>query len=212
MRLNRTPNTGLEDIKLVAFDLDDTLAPSKSALDPTMARLLVRLAELVPVCIISGGSFEQFRSQVLAGIEELREPTDTSGNWPISRFHLMPTTTCGTQILRVDGRSVVAHLFRGPRPRRQGTNRAGLDGRGESLGLGESQTWGPILEDRGSQITFSALGQAAPVENKTAWDPRGDKKEKLRAHAAERLPGLEVRSGGSTSLDVTAKESTKRTA
>lgn len=100
---------------------------------------------------------------------------------------------------------MVAHLFRGPRPRRQGTNRAGLDGRGESLGLGESQTWGPILEDRGSQITFSALGQAAPVENKTAWDPRGDKKEKLRAHAAERLPGLEVRSGGSTSLDVTRK-------
>jgi hypothetical protein len=43
------------------------------------------------------------------------------------------------------------------------------------------------------------------VENKTAWDPRGDKKEKLRAHAAERLPGLEVRSGGSTSLDVTRK-------
>jgi phosphomannomutase len=204
VRLNRTPNTGLEDIKLVAFDLDDTLAPSKSALDPTMARLLVRLAELVPVCIISGGSFEQFRSQVLAGIEELREITDTGGNGPISRFHLMPLS--GTQYyawtaghwLRIYSEG---HLARSDKEQ---IVQVLTDG-AKSLGLWESQTWGPIIEDRGSQITFSALGQAAPVERKTAWDPRGDKKEKLRAYAAERLPRLEVRSGGSTSVDVTRK-------
>src|SRR6478735_3409540 len=34
-------------------------------------------------------------------------------------------------VLRVYGRSVVARLFRGPRPRRQGSNRAGPDGRGK---------------------------------------------------------------------------------
>ena len=61
------------------------------------------------------------------------------------------------------------------------------------------------VEDRGSQITFSALGQDAPLEEKRAWDPDGGKKEALRAACAALLPELEVRSGGSTSVDVTRK-------
>ncbi|NED60049.1 HAD family hydrolase, partial [Streptomyces sp. SID10244] len=80
-----------------------------------------------------------------------------------------------------------------------------LEAGAKELGLWESETWGPILEDRGSQITFSALGQSAPVDAKAAWDPDGAKKESLRAYAAERLTDLEVRSGGSTSVDVTKK-------
>src|ERR1019366_8593992 len=73
------------------------------------------------------------------------------------------------------------------------------------LGLWEPKTWGPILEDRGSQVTFSALGQDAPVDDKKAWDPTGEKKESLRAAVAPLLPDLEVRSGGSTSIDITRK-------
>src|SRR5690606_30764905 len=73
------------------------------------------------------------------------------------------------------------------------------------LGLWESETWGPILEDRGSQITFSALGQQAPVDAKRAWDPTGARKSALRDAVAARVPDLEVRSGGSTSVDITRK-------
>ena len=63
--------------------------------------------------------------------------------------------------------------------------------------------WGEIIEDRGSQITFSALGQQAPLDAKRAWDPTGDKKRALRDAVAEDLPDLEVRGGGSTSVDIT---------
>ena len=80
-----------------------------------------------------------------------------------------------------------------------------LEEEARRLGLWESKTWGPILEDRGSQITFSALGQSAPVDAKKAWDPDRSKKEMLRAAVAPRLPNLEVRSGGSTSIDITRK-------
>ena len=73
------------------------------------------------------------------------------------------------------------------------------------LGLWRDDTWGDIIEDRGSQITFSALGQQAPVAEKAAWDPDGAKKRALGAYASERLPDLEVRGGGSTSIDVTRK-------
>ena len=46
----------------VVFDLDDTLAPSKSPMDDRMAETLVRLLDHVQVCIISGGRFEQFQA------------------------------------------------------------------------------------------------------------------------------------------------------
>jgi hypothetical protein len=32
------------------------------------------------------------------------------------------------------------------------------------------KVWGEVVEDRGSQITFSALGQQAPLEEKNKWD------------------------------------------
>jgi HAD superfamily hydrolase (TIGR01484 family) len=73
----------------------------------------------------------------------------------------------------------------------------------KELGFWEAQPAGEIIEDRGSQITFSALGQEAMAEDKYAWDPDGTKKHALRDYAAERLPELEVRVGGSTSVDVT---------
>ena len=63
--------------------------------------------------------------------------------------------------------------------------------------------WGAQIEDRVSQVTFSALGQAAPVASKSAWDPDGEKKRKLQAYVADLIPAFEVRVGGSTSIDVT---------
>jgi HAD superfamily hydrolase (TIGR01484 family) len=65
------------------------------------------------------------------------------------------------------------------------------------------QPYGEIIEDRGSQMTFSALGQQAPPEEKYAWDPTGEKKLKLRNHVAPLVPDLEARVGGTTSVDVT---------
>ena len=59
------------------------------------------------------------------------------------------------------------------------------------------------IEDRVSQITYSALGQSAPVAQRREWDPSGSERQLLRARAAEMLPALEVRAGGSTSIDVT---------
>ncbi|MFW0790324.1 HAD-IIB family hydrolase [Gordonia sp. CPCC 205333] len=179
---------------LVMFDLDDTLAASKSPLSDDMAALLRRLLASTRGCIISGGNYTQFQAQVLARIGEF----DGIGN-----LHLMPTN--GTQYVRWSGsewETVYAeHLSDDEKQRALSVVEDGA----KALGLWESQTWGPILEDRGSQITFSALGQQAPVDAKAAWDPDGAKKESLRAYAAERLPDLEVRSGGSTSVDITRK-------
>ncbi|MFT4087761.1 MAG: HAD-IIB family hydrolase [Gordonia sp. (in: high G+C Gram-positive bacteria)] len=182
--------------KLVMFDLDDTLAPSKTAMADEMVELFREMLGTSLGCIISGGQMGQFQSQVLdrLGVFDDR-----------ANLHLMPTN--GTRYIRWnegDGawETVYAEdLSDDQKARAMSVVEEGA----RELGLWESETWGPILEDRGSQVTFSALGQAAPVEAKAAWDPDGRKKESLRAYAAERLPDLEVRSGGSTSVDITAK-------
>lgn len=183
------------ELQLVAFDLDDTLAPSKSALPEEMAVVLRDLLDQVAVCVISGGNFSQFQSQLLAGLE----PTASQAE----KLHLMPT--CGTRYLRfIDGEwASVYERNLSLEVREKALNI--LEREAKRLGLWETDTAGPILEDRGSQITFSALGQQAALEAKKAWDPTGVKKESLRAAVAPLLPELEVRSGGSTSIDITQK-------
>jgi HAD superfamily hydrolase (TIGR01484 family) len=180
--------------RLVAFDLDDTLAPSKTAIDPRIGELLIALAERVEVAIISGGQLAQFRTQVV-------ERLPAASAELLSHVHLLPT--CGTQyyLLTPAGiETVYAHSLTDDEKSRAV---AAVEEEAKRLGLWASETWGDILEDRGSQITFSALGQKAPLDAKKAWDPTGEKKNTLREAVAARIPDLEVRSGGSTSIDIT---------
>ncbi|GAA2074557.1 HAD-IIB family hydrolase [Microbacterium hatanonis] len=180
--------------RLVAFDLDDTLAPSKTAIDPRIGELLIALAERVEVAIISGGQLAQFRTQVVE-----RLPAASADL--LSHVHLLPT--CGTQyyLLTPAGiETVYAHSLTDDEKTRA---LAAVEEEAKRLGLWAGETWGDILEDRGSQITFSALGQKAPLDAKKAWDPTGEKKNTLREAVAARIPDLEVRSGGSTSIDIT---------
>ncbi len=182
--------------RLVAFDLDDTLAASKSPLDPRMATLIVDLLGAVEVCVISGGNFAQFELQLVDNL-----PLDHPD--ALARLHLMPT--CGTQYFLFQKGGWVAQYAENLSDEQKAQALAAVEQEAKRLGFWESETWGPILEDRGSQITFSALGQAAPVDAKKAWDPSGEKKNALRAAVQERLPELEVRSGGSTSVDITRR-------
>jgi len=182
--------------RLVAFDLDDTLAPSKSALDPTMIDLLVKLLGVTKVCVISGGQFGQFQSQIIDNLPEIS--TDN-----LARLHLMPT--CGTQYYRSDAQGWTQVYAENLSDDQKARALGAVEQTARRLGYWESDTWGPILEDRGSQITFSALGQAAPVAAKVGWDPTGEKKNALREAVQALLPDLEVRSGGSTSVDITRR-------
>lgn len=182
--------------RLVAFDLDDTLAASKSPLDPRMASLIVELLGAVEVCVISGGNFAQFELQLVDNL-----PLDHPD--ALARLHLMPT--CGTQYFLFQEGDWAAQYAENLSEEQKASALAAVEQEAKRLGFWESETWGPILEDRGSQITFSALGQAAPVDAKKAWDPSGEKKNALRSAVQELLPELEVRSGGSTSVDITRR-------
>jgi HAD superfamily hydrolase (TIGR01484 family) len=160
-----------------------------------MSELLNKLLDTFQVCVISGGKFEQFEKQLLANLK--------TSPIKLEALHLMPT--CGTRyylfdVARGDWKQVYAEDFTTDQKEKiiEALNK-GID----ALGYREKKPWGDLIEDRGSQITFSALGQEAPVDAKEAWDHDNSKKAKLRDYVAEILPEFEVRSGGSTSIDVT---------
>jgi hypothetical protein len=181
--------------KLLAFDLDDTLAITKSPIDDRMAEVLPRILDYYDVCVISGGKFDQFEQQIVnrlsASPEQLR------------KLHLMPT--CGTRYYRYDTYSKKWTLVYAENlsEQQKKTIKKVLEEAARKLGYWEDKPYGEIIEDRGSQITYSALGQQAPAEMKYGWDPDGLKKNAIRDYAAKQLNGLEVRVGGTTSVDVT---------
>ena len=188
--------------KLIAFDLDGTLAPSKSALPDRVANVLGRLLNEFQVCVISGGKFEQFHTQLLNNLHV--------DNDKLSKLHLMPT--CGTRYYRydlnkADWHKVYAEDFTEDEKAEIVT---ALNKGVDALGYREEKVYGELVEDRGSQITFSALGQdivkilgEEGVEIKEAWDKDGQKKASLQRYVADLLPNFEVRTGGSTSIDIT---------
>ncbi len=181
--------------KLIAFDLDGTLAPSKSPLPDRIADVLRRLLDHVDVCVISGGKFEQFEKQLLANLKA--EPVK------LERLHLMPT--CGTRyytfsVAGDEWRKIYAEDFTEEQKQKIVTV---LTSAVHELGFDKEKTWGEQIEDRGSQITFSALGQEAPVDAKEAWDPDVKKKLAIRERVVSELSDFEVRVGGTTSIDVT---------
>ncbi len=182
--------------KLIAFDLDDTLAVTKSPISDEMGDLLVRLLEKYDICIISGGKFEQFSRQV---VDRLEAPAHL-----LNRLHLMPT--CGTRYYRYDelkkewAKQYAEDLTEEQKKRIIEV----LESSAKEVGLWEENPDGDIIEDRGSQVTYSALGQQASPEKKYAWaDKNQVAKHDLRELVAQQLPDLEVRLGGSTSIDIT---------
>jgi hydroxymethylpyrimidine pyrophosphatase-like HAD family hydrolase len=56
--------------KLIVFDLDGTIAESKSSLDDEMSALLRDLLSIVKVSVISGGDWPQFQKQLLSSLSD----------------------------------------------------------------------------------------------------------------------------------------------
>ncbi len=186
--------------KLVAFDMDGTLALSKQRLDEDMAGRLAKLLTVAKVAVISGGDWPQFEKQVVSQLPD-------GAN--VDSLFIMPTT--GTKMYRHAGsgwQAVYAELFNDDEKQRIVTSfHAALD----ATGFKPEQTWGELIEDRGSQITFSALGQQAPLEAKEKWDPDFSKRRVIQADLKQRLPEFAINAGGATSIDITREGVNKAT-
>lgn len=177
--------------QLIVFDLDGTLAESKSPLDAEMSTLLGALLGIVEVAVISGGNWQQFEEQVLSNL-----PNDKY----LKHLSLLPT--CGTKFYQY--KSGWSYLYSedftaGEKERIIGSLKRAI----ALSGFKAERIWGEPIEDRGSQVTFSALGQQAPLEEKKRWDPDFAKRKQIKAILDTLIPEFSVHLGGTTSVDVT---------
>ncbi len=177
--------------KLIVFDLDGTVAESKSAVDAEMAARLHDLLGVVKVAVISGGDWPQFEKQLLSHL-----PHDES----LVNLSLLPT--CGTKFFQYTGAWKKLYSEDFSADEKQKIIRS-LKKAVELAGFKVEELWGEAIEDRGSQITYSALGQRAPLEKKDKWDPDFAKRQKIKAILDTVIPEFSVRIGGATSIDVT---------
>ena len=156
-----------------------------------MAALLHDLLGIVKAAVISGGDWPQFEKQVLANL-----PHDQR----LVNLSLLPT--CGTKFYQYSGdwkRIYSEDLTADEDAKIVSSLRKAVEVAGFKVG----KIWGETIEDRGSQITFSALGQQAPLEEKDKWDPDFTKRKKIKSILDTLIPEFSVRLGGETSIDIT---------
>lgn len=177
--------------KLIVFDLDGTLAESKASLDAEMAGLISALLGIVKVAVISGGDWPQLQKQVLANL-----PKDQR----LNNLSILPT--CGTKFYHyVEAwKKIYSEDFTADEKEKIISS---LNKAIEVAGYQIEKVWGETIEDRGSQITYSALGQQAPLEEKKKWDPDFNKRRKIKGFLDHLIPAFSVNLGGATSIDVT---------
>jgi len=212
-----------EKLRMIIFDLDGTLTESKSDITDTMVATISRLQTEMMVAVISGCSGVQFRDQFLSGFTKW----DATHN-----LWLLPT--CGAEmythysnpessgekerdslgwICEYDNKLLLKEKVEIFNAFQAAIDKYNIDLSNKSLpahwcflkDLGETGNYGEVAEDRGSQVTFSMLGQQAPLKIKLEWDPIMEKRKYLAHLMKQRLVDFEIRIGGTTSIDITKK-------
>jgi HAD superfamily hydrolase (TIGR01484 family) len=176
--------------KIIVFDLDGTLAPGKQSIDAIMGHLLADLLMRCSVAVISGGDWPQFEKHLVNNL-----PTSSV----LTRLFLLPTS--GTKLYRYESGWKMIYADSLQAGEREAVL-AALENALAKTDFRDQKGSGEVIEDRGSQITFSGLGQQAPADAKAAWDPAARKRSKLKADLDKLLPDFAIRIDGDTSIDI----------
>lgn len=205
---------------VLAFDIDQTLNIAKTPIPDEIADVLIRCLDHFKICPISGQKFDQFLIQIVNRLVE-RGATPTQ----LENLHLFVAQ--GTQYYRYEGgktygKGKVAQVriakdsdgydehnwkqvYNYPLKDEEVKKiKNAIETAARELDLWEEDKLKPgdeIIENRLSQVTFSALGQTAGTEEKYAWDPDCKKREKIVARAKELAPEFEYEIGGTTSIN-----------
>lgn len=182
--------------KLIAFDVDGTITPSRGIMDSEMAGLFLKLLEHKKVAIITGGAFADINRQVL-------QPLNLSNHLK-ENLILLPTNGGGLWIFNnMEWHEIASHKF--TESEKQKITKVLIEVNNTDQKLENNICYGQKIQDRESQITYAALGEYAPIELKLAWDPDLKKRIELQHKLQEKLPEFEIKIGGKTSIDITPK-------
>ena len=183
--------------KVLAFDVDQTLNIAKTPIPPEIADLLTQCLDHFEICPISGQKYDQFLFQI---VDQLKDAT------PEQLEHLHLFVAQGTQYYRYDAsKKDWDQVYSYPLTDEQVAEiTEAIETAAKELGYWEEDKLAEgdeIIENRLSQVTFSALGQKAGTEAKYAWDPDCKKREAIVKRAKELAPAYDYEIGGTTSIN-----------
>ncbi len=183
--------------KVLAFDVDQTLNIAKTPIPPEIAELLTKCLDHFEICPISGQKFDQFLIQI---VDEMKDAT------PEQLTHLHLFVAQGTQYYRYDAKKKDwDQVYNYPLTDEQVAKiTEAIETAAKELGYWEEDKLAAgdeIIENRLSQVTFSALGQKAGTEAKYAWDPDHKKREAIVKRCKELAPEFDYEIGGTTSIN-----------
>lgn len=205
--------------KVLSFDIDQTLNIAKTPIPTEIAELLVKCLDHFEICPISGQKFDQFLIQIVDRLVE-------AGATPEQLSHLHLFVAQGTQYYRYNngktrGNDIIS-VTTFPKDEKYDQSRweqvynfpltddevkkitEAIERAARELGYWEEdklKDGDEIIENRLSQVTFSALGQKAGTEEKYAWDPDCKKREQIVKKAKEMAPEFDFEIGGTTSIN-----------
>jgi HAD superfamily hydrolase (TIGR01484 family) len=185
--------------KVLCFDLDNTLNLAKTPADSQIGTLARELLDHYEFAVISGQKYDQFILQIV-------DPIVAAGATPEQLAHLHLFVTQGTRYYRYDAAKKDWELvYKYDLTDTQVAEMtAALEQAAKELDYWVDLTNGDeIIENRISQVTYSALGQKASVEDKLAWDPDMVKRNAICQRAKELAPAYDYEVGGTTSINVT---------
>ncbi len=188
-------------MKTIVFDLDGTLTESKESLDNEMIALLNKLLATHCIAIISSATWKQFQKQVVSCVDNTA---------PLNNLYLLPNS--GGSMYQTWGQYGWVATYQTKLTKRD-TDRiekALTESITESSFKQPQKLWGKQIENRESQITFSALGQKAPIEEKEKYDPDFSKRKALIETLQKKLMSFDVRISGTTSIEISLKGVNKK--
>ena len=204
--------------KVLSFDIDQTLNIAKTPIPDEIADLLIECLDHFEICPISGQKFDQFLIQIVDRLVE-------RGVTAIQLTHLHLFVAQGTQyykyipnIMKLGpiptdtdkepipySPSYWKRVYNFPLTSEQVKKiTKTIEIAAKELGYWEEdklKKGDEIIENRLSQVTFSALGQKAGTEEKYAWDPDHKKRKAIVKKCKELAPGFEYEIGGTTSIN-----------
>lgn len=176
------------------FDLDGTLAESKSPVDSKMANLLCRLLKNRVVGVVTGGKWLQVKKQL---INHLKDDT-------FLRFLYVFANSGGLAMINLNGHWVKVYDYSLSNQEERAIAHD-LQEAVKMCGLKFNRLWGPQIEFRGAQVTWSGLGQYAPLKEKQNWDVGGAKRMRIVDNLGELATKYEIRVNATSSIDITKK-------
>ena len=186
--------------KVLSFDVDQTLNIAKTPIPDEIADLLIGcLKNNLQICPISGQKFDQFLVQI---VDPLKSHGATAQD--LANLHLFVAQ--GTQYYRYNPETETwLKIYDYPLKEEEVKKiTEALETAAKELGFWEAdklKDGDEIIENRLSQVTFSALGQKAGTKEKYAWDPDCKKREKIVEKAKALAPEFDYEIGGTTSIN-----------